>query len=60
MSDDPKKQKLDRKLVASTQSYEVREFVAKYGIPSAEAALIIKRYGPSRSKLDAHMAKRNA
>ncbi len=41
-------------------TYDVAAFVAKFGIPAAEAGLIIKRYGPSRRKLDAYMASRNA
>jgi hypothetical protein len=60
MTDDPKKQKQDRKLVAAKQGYETREFAAKFGLAQDEAALIIKRYGPSRAKLEAHMASRNA
>ena len=60
MADDPKKQKLDRKLVSAKEGYEVREFAAKFGIPPTEAELIIKRYGPSRKKLEAYMASRNA
>ena len=45
---------------ASEPIYEVQAFVARYGVPAAEAGLIIKRYGPSRRKLDAYMASRNA
>ncbi|NGN45045.1 DUF3606 domain-containing protein [Mesorhizobium sp. CGMCC 1.15528] len=60
MADDKSKVKEDRKLVASGETYEVTAFAKKYGIPPSEAATIIKRYGPSRKKLDAHMASRNA
>ena len=60
MSDDKSKVKEDRKLVASTENYEVADFAAKYGIPASEAKTIIKRYGPSRRKLDAHMSARRA
>ena len=54
------KTKLDRKLVSSTETYEVADFAKKYGVPPSEAQTIIKRYGPSRKKLDAHMASRDA
>ena len=42
------------------ETYEIAEFAKKYGLPPSEAATIIKRYGPSRKKLDAHMASRQA
>lgn len=58
MVDDKSKTKQDRKLVAAEEPYEVEAFARKYGIPSSEAKTIIKRYGPSRKKLDAHMAIR--
>lgn len=58
MVDDKSKTKQDRKLVAGEEPYEVEAFARKYGIPSSEAKTIIKRYGPSRKKLDAHMAIR--
>jgi len=60
MADDKSKTKEDRKLVASTEDYEVADFAKKYGIPPSEAKTIIKRYGPSRKKLDAYMAGRTA
>ncbi|MER8822583.1 DUF3606 domain-containing protein [Mesorhizobium sp. M0991] len=60
MADDKSKTKQDRKLVFGEEPYEVAAFARKYGIPQSEAATIIKRYGPSRRKLDAHMASRNA
>jgi hypothetical protein len=60
MADDKSKTKEDRKLVASEETYEVAAFAKKYGIPPSEATTIIKRYGPSRKKLDAHMASRQA
>ncbi len=60
MSDNTSKVKEDRKLVASEQPYEVAAFAKKYGLPPGEAGTIIKRYGPSRKKLDAYMASRNA
>lgn len=60
MADDKSKTKEDRKLVAGQETYEVAAFAKKYGIPPSEAGTIIKRYGPSRKKLDAHMASRNA
>ena len=56
--DDPKKQKLDRKLVSGDQDYEVRSFAEKYDLDMAEAATIIKRVGASRRKLDSYMAQR--
>ena len=60
MADDKSKVKEDRRLVAAGESYEVAEFAKKFGIPPSEAQTIIKRYGPSRKKLDSHMAARNS
>jgi hypothetical protein len=60
MADDKTKIKEDRKLAASEEVYEVAAFARKYGLPPSEAATIIKRYGPSRRKLDSHMASRQA
>ena len=60
MTDNKIKIKQDRKLVASGETYEVADFAKKYGVSSSETRTIIKRYGPSRRKLDAHMAARNA
>lgn len=60
MADDKSKTKEDRKLVSSQETYEVAAFAKKYGIPPGEAKTIIKRYGPSRKKLEAYMASRNA
>jgi len=60
MPDDKSKTKEDRNFVAGDETYEVADFAKKYGIPASEAKTIIKRYGPSRSKLDAHMQARNA
>ncbi len=60
MADDKSKVKEDRKLAASEETYEVAAFAKKHGLPPSEAATIIKRFGPSRRKLDAHMASRNA
>ncbi|TIU16961.1 MAG: DUF3606 domain-containing protein [Mesorhizobium sp.] len=45
-------------MVSSEETYEVAAFARKYGIPQSEAQTIIKRYGPSRKKLDNHMAAR--
>jgi hypothetical protein len=56
--DDPDKQKLDRKLAPGEQDYEVQSFAEKYDLDLAEAAVIIKRVGPSRRKLDSYMAQR--
>jgi len=58
MADDKSKTKEDRKLVSGEEPYEVAAFAKKYGIPPSEAKTIIKRYGPSRRKLDSHMAAR--
>ncbi|WP_245485342.1 DUF3606 domain-containing protein, partial [Mesorhizobium sp. M7A.F.Ca.US.001.02.1.1] len=58
MADDKSKTKQDRKQVSGEEPYEVAAFARKYGIPPSEAQTIIKRYGPSRKKLDAHMAAR--
>jgi hypothetical protein len=60
MANNKSKSKQDRKQVSSEETYDVAAFAKKYGIPPSEAATIIKRYGPSRKKLDAHMASRNA
>jgi hypothetical protein len=60
MADDKSKNKQDRKPASGEEPYDVAAFAKKYGIPPSEAATIIKRYGPSRKKLDAHMASRNA
>jgi hypothetical protein len=60
MADDKTKTAEDRKLVSSEQSYEAADFARKYGIPPSEAKTIIKRYGPSRKKLDAYMSSRQA
>ena len=57
MADDKSKIKEDRKRVASDETYEVADFARKYGVAPSEAKTIIKRYGPSRKKLDAHMAR---
>jgi hypothetical protein len=60
MPDDKSKTKEDRKLVASKETYEVADFARKFGVSPDEAKTTIKRYGPSRKKLDAHMAARRA
>ena len=39
---------------------EVADFAKKFGVAPSEAKTIIKRYGPSRQKLDAYMKARNA
>jgi hypothetical protein len=57
MSDDPKKTEHDRKLV-SQQEYEIEEFAHKYDLMRGEAAAMIRRYGPSRRKLDAIVTQR--
>ena len=46
------------KNVPVEEPYEADAFAKKYGIPTGEAKTIIKRYGPSRKKLDSHMAAR--
>ncbi|TGQ41342.1 MULTISPECIES: DUF3606 domain-containing protein [unclassified Mesorhizobium] len=58
MTDDKAKTKQDRKQESAEEPYEVDAFARKYGIPPSEAKTIIKRYGPSRRKLDAYMAAR--
>jgi hypothetical protein len=60
MADNKTKIKEDRKLVAGGETYEAADFARKYGVAPSEAKTIIKRYGPSRAKLDAHMKARNA
>lgn len=42
------------------EPYDPEAFARKYGIPPGEAKTIIKRYGPSRKKLDSYMAARDA
>lgn len=42
--------KMDRKLIAATQPYEVRYFARKHGLSIADARSIIKEHGPSRQK----------
>jgi hypothetical protein len=46
--------------VAAEVPYDPAAFSQKYGIPPSEAKTIIKRYGPSRKKLDSYMAAREA
>lgn len=60
MADDKTKIREDRKLVSREETYEVADFARKYGVQPGEASTIIKRYGPSRKKLDSHMASRRA
>jgi hypothetical protein len=48
------------KNATAEEAYEPGEFAKKYGMPVGEAKTIIKRYGPSRKKVDAYMAARNA
>jgi hypothetical protein len=60
MAGDKTKIKKDRKLVTGGETYEAADFARKYGVSPSEAKTIIKRYGPSRAKLDAHMKARNA
>ncbi len=48
-----KPKKMDRKLIAAGQPYEVAYFAAKHGITPAQARDIIKAHGPSRRKCDA-------
>jgi hypothetical protein len=60
MADNKSKTKQDTKPVAREEPYETSAFARKYGIPPSEASTIIKRYGPSRKKLDAYMASRQA
>lgn len=40
--------KMDQKLVASKQPYEVRYFAHKHNITMADAKKILKEHGPSR------------
>jgi hypothetical protein len=60
MADDTNKIRPNRQSVVADDTYEIAEFARKFGISPGEAKTIIKRYGPSRKKLDAHMAARNA
>ena len=54
------KGKPEPKAGSADETYDVAAFAKKYGVPPSEASTIIKRYGPSRKKLDAYMASRNA
>jgi hypothetical protein len=59
MAENKPKTKDDLRLASSSEeSYEVTAFAKKYGLPESEAALIIKRKGSSKKKLDAYMASR--
>ena len=60
MADEKSKSPQDRKSVAAEDTYEPAVFAKKYGVPPGEAKTIIKRYGPSRRKLDTYMASREA
>ncbi|MBS9721258.1 DUF3606 domain-containing protein [Tianweitania sp. BSSL-BM11] len=51
--------KVDPK-AGSADTYEAAAFAAKFGVPISEAKTIIKRYGPSRRKLDTYMEARGA
>lgn len=42
--------KMDRKLVARRQAYEVSYFAKKHGITAADARAILQQSGPSRKK----------
>lgn len=42
----------DRKRVAQDQPYEVAFFAQKHGLSTAEARIIIERFGPSRQRCD--------
>lgn len=52
MTDDPSKTKLDRKLVAAEEAYEVAYFAQKHGLPMETAKVIIEQNGPSREACD--------
>lgn len=59
MAENNSKAKDDLWLASSSEeSYQVAAFAKKYGLPENEAALIIKRKGSSKKKLDAYMASR--
>ena len=60
MSSNLPKSKPTTNSISREEPYEVAAFAKKYGVPLSEAATIIKRYGPSRKKLDAYMAARQA
>jgi hypothetical protein len=45
--------KMDRKLIASSQAYEVSYFARKHGITLEKAREILKKAGPSRDKANA-------
>lgn len=60
MANDDTKTKQKPKRGAGEVPYDADAFAKKYGIPPSEAKTIIKRYGPSRKKLEAYMDARSA
>lgn len=58
MPEDAVKTRQGRKLTTAPQEYAVDEFAHKYHLSLGEAAAMIQRYGPSRSKLDAIISQR--
>lgn len=49
--------KMDPKLVASKQAYEVSYFAKKHGISKEKALKILDKVGPSREKANAEAEK---
>lgn len=49
--------KMDRKLIAATQPYEVRYFAKKHGLTREKAREILKEHGPSRKACNAAAAE---
>lgn len=45
--------KMDRKLIAATQPYEVRYFAKKWGLPLGQTREVIEQFGPSRKACNA-------
>jgi hypothetical protein len=54
----PMQKREERKIAETNRQYEIGELSHKYDLSRGEAAALIKRYGSSRSKLDAILAER--
>lgn len=48
----------DRKRIAQHQPYEVAFFAQKHGLSTAEARIIIERFGPNRTRCDDAVERR--
>jgi hypothetical protein len=55
--DNPKKKKLDRKLVAKSQAHEIRTLLKKWAITKEELMAIIDLAGRSRKTVEEELVK---